>query len=79
MKTKEKAKIECPICGATIVHRRTDDGFESHRINNDGTVETLASNSHGCDEFMCSANADHELPAELQDRCMDIISEYCCP
>jgi hypothetical protein len=76
-----KTKIECPICGANIVHRRVDDGFDSHIIKRDGTVVAVVSKSNGFeilyDEFMCSHNTDHHLTQELEIACMDLIAEYC--
>lgn len=60
-------KTVCPECGAGLNHKRVDDGFETHRIAEDGTISFLCSNSEGYNEVTCQRNADHVIPQELVD------------
>ncbi len=66
-------KIECPVCQATLIHRRTDDGFTSHSISKEEKVAVIADNSNGSDEVMCSVDASHEIPADLQEAVLELV------
>lgn len=66
-------KFECPVCKAELVHKRIDDGFDTHRIHKDGTTEFIASHSNGCDEVYCSINADHKIPDKLAEAVMELL------
>ena len=58
-------KIECPICHSKLIHKRFDDGFETHEIDKDGTVECIGSKCNGGDYVYCSQASCHKLPEKL--------------
>jgi len=69
-----KFKFECPVCHATLVHKRIEDGFESHRISRNGRVTCIGSKSNGGDEVNCSKNAQHIIPTEMIREVIDLVS-----
>jgi len=66
-------KFECPVCKAELVHKRIDDGFDTHRIHRNGKVEFITSKSNGCEDVYCSKNADHKIPAKLAAAVIDLM------
>ena len=70
----EQQKIECPVCHATLIHKRVDDGFDTHKISKNGKVTPLASKSNGYDEVYCSKNLDHIIPDDLVIEVLDLVS-----
>lgn len=66
-------KFSCPICGAELHHKRTDDGYRINRIHRDGTVELIGENSNGCDEVYCSENEEHKITQKLVNKILDLV------
>jgi len=66
-------KIECPECKSTLVHRRIDDGFRSHKISKGGKVTLISEKSEGSDEVYCSCNPNHKIPDKLSNKVMDLV------
>jgi len=68
-------KIECPTCHAKLIHKRIDDGFDTHEIDRNGTVIPLGSKSNGGDEVYCSHFPSHVLPEKLVRKVLDLVAE----
>ena len=67
-------KIECSICKSSLRHRRIDDNEIINKINHNGKITTLYSNSNGYDLVYCSKNRDHKLTPELECKVLDLVN-----
>lgn len=65
--------FECPVCKATLNHRRVDDGSTHHSISKKGKIEITGERSDGYDEVTCSKNSDHEIPTDLQEAVLSLV------
>lgn len=65
--------IKCNVCGATLIHRKIDDGFVSRSISKDGKTKIITQKSNGSDEIRCSKNAEHEISDDMNEKVMNII------
>lgn len=66
-------KYECPVCKSELIHKRIDDGVETHLIHKDGTTECIGSKSNGGTDVYCSKDADHKLPNKLVEAVIELL------
>lgn len=71
----KRSPFVCPICGASLMYERIDDGTTILRIDKAGEIEEVSVDSNGSTRIYCGVDETHEISGYKQDLIIRLVEK----